>query len=108
MAARRHQDRAHELQQRAADEPRHVAGERLMPPDPPSPGGTIKVTPADLATSAKYFYSAQQNLSNAWQTLLTSLDANAGFAGDDDPAKSFDAKYEPAVQAAWKALRSAT
>jgi hypothetical protein len=79
-----------------------------MPPDPPSPGGTIKVTPADLATSAKYFYSAQQNLSNAWQTLLTSLDASAGFAGDDDPAKSFDAKYEPAVQAAWKALRSAT
>jgi hypothetical protein len=79
-----------------------------MLPDPPGTGGTIQVTPSDLATSAKYFYVGQQNLANAWQTLLTSLDANAGFAGDDDPAKSFDAKYEPAVQAAWKALRSAT
>jgi hypothetical protein len=80
-----------------------------MPPVGPGPGGgTVRVTPADIGTAAKNFAAAQDSLSTAWDTLLSSLDSNAGFAGDDDPAKAFDAKYEPAVQAAWKALRSAT
>jgi hypothetical protein len=73
----------------------------------PGGGGTISVTPEDVAAAARTFYNAQGDLANAWQTLLSALDANAGMAGDDDPAKSFDSKYEPAVSAAWKALRSA-
>ena len=76
----------------------------MLPPG----GGTILVTPADVAAAARTFYTAQADLSNAWDALLGSLDANAGFAGDDDPANAFNAKYAPAVQAAWKALRSAT
>ena len=79
-----------------------------MPPEPPGGGGTIRVTPPDLATAAKYVCSAQEDVSRAWDSLLTGLDSSAGFAGDDDPARAFNAKYAPAVQAAWKALRSAT
>ena len=77
-------------------------------PVPGSGGGTIRVTPADVGVAAKNFCTAQDGLSRAWDTLLARLDSNAGFAGDDDPAKTFNAKYLPAVQAAWKALRSAT
>jgi hypothetical protein len=72
----------------------------------PGGGGTVNVTPEDVAAAAHTFYTAQDDLVNAWQTLQSALDANSGMAGDDDPAKSFDSKYEPAVSAAWKALRS--
>lgn len=71
-------------------------------------GGKINVTPQDIANAAKAFYTAQSDLYNAWNTLQTTLDGNAGMAGDDDPAKSFNAKYSRGVQAAWKALRSST
>jgi hypothetical protein len=77
-----------------------------MPPDPGGDSGTIKVTPKDVAAAAHAFCNAQNNLSNAWDALQSALDGNAGMAGDDDPAKSFNAKYAPAVKAAWKALRS--
>ncbi len=76
--------------------------------DPGGGGGTISVTPKDIATAARTFYTAQNDLTNAWETLQSALDANSGMAGDDDPAKSFSSKYVPAVSAAWKALRSAT
>jgi hypothetical protein len=76
--------------------------------DPGGGGGTINVTPADIAAAARTFYNGQNDLTNAWETLQSALDANSGMAGDDAPAKSFDSKYEPAVAAAWKALRSAT
>ena len=73
----------------------------------PGGGGTINVTPKDIA-AAHTFYTAQNDLTNAWETLQSALDANSGMAGDDDPAKSFNSKYGPAVSAAWKALRAAT
>ncbi|HEY2579049.1 MAG TPA: hypothetical protein VGI74_22300 [Streptosporangiaceae bacterium] len=66
----------------------------------------IMITPADVADAAKSFYVAQNDLSERWSTLLASLDGNAGFAGNDDPAHSFNAKYVPAMQAAWSALRA--
>jgi hypothetical protein len=76
--------------------------------DPGGGGGTINVTPKDIAAAAHTFYAAQSDLASAWETLQSALDANSGMAGDDDPAKSFSSKYVPAVSAAWKALRSAT
>src|SRR5215472_4533845 len=65
-----------------------------MPPAPVpgSGGGTVRVTPADVGEAAKNLCTAQDSLSKAWDTLLSGLDNNVGFAGD----------------AAWKALRSAT
>ncbi len=75
-------------------------------PEPGGGRGKIIVTPKDIASAAKAFYTAQNDLFNAWETLQTNLDGNAGMAGDDDPAKSFNSSYAPAVRAAWKALRS--
>ncbi len=75
-------------------------------PEPGGGSGKIIVTPKDIASAAKAFYTAQNDLFNAWETLQTNLDGNAGMAGDDDPAKSFNSSYAPAVRAAWKALRS--
>jgi hypothetical protein len=75
----------------------------------PAPGGgtgTINVTPQDIAWAAKAFGGAQDDLYNAWLRLQTALDNAAGMAGDDAPAQSFNARYSPAVAAAWKALRS--
>ena len=74
--------------------------------DPGGGSGTIDVTPPDLAWTAKAFCTAQNDLSNAWDTLQMALSNAAGMAGDDAPAKSFNARYAPAVQAAWNALRS--
>jgi hypothetical protein len=68
--------------------------------------GTINVTPQDIASTAKTFGAAQNDLYNAWTTLQTALDNAGGMAGDDAPANSFNARYAPAVTAAWKALRS--
>jgi pretoxin HINT domain-containing protein len=75
-------------------------------PRPDGGRGNIKVTPQDVATGAKTFSTAQNDLSNAWSTLQSALDYNAGMAGDDQPANSFNATYAPAAKAAWKALRS--
>jgi hypothetical protein len=74
--------------------------------DPGGGGGTINVTPQDLAWTAKAFSTAQNDLSSTWDTLQSALDGAAGMAGDDSPAQSFNSKYAPAVQAAWSALRS--
>jgi len=68
--------------------------------------GTINVTPQDIASTAKVFGAAQNDLYNVWTTLQTALDNAGGMAGDDAPANSFNARYAPAVTAAWKALRS--
>src|SRR6185312_9230625 len=107
LAARRARYRAPELPERPRDEPRHVAGAALMVRiDPGGGGGTINVTPQDLAWTAKAFSTAQNDLSNTWDTLQSALDGAAGMAGDDSPAQSFNSKYGPAVQAAWSALRS--
>ncbi len=75
----------------------------------PAPGGdtgTIDVTPQDIASVATAFATAQNDLLDTWTTLQTALDNAAGMAGDDAPANSFNARYAPAVAAAWKALRS--
>src|SRR5690349_21392901 len=104
-AAGCHRYRPPELPGCAHGEPPHVEGELMTRVDPGG-GGTVNVTPEDVAAAAHTFYTAQDDLTNAWQALQSALDANSGMAGDDDPAKSFDSKYEPAVSAAWKALRS--
>jgi hypothetical protein len=79
-----------------------------MPPIPdPGGGGTINVSPPEVASAARAFYSAQNDLYNAWSSLQGSLDGDAGMAGDDGPANTFNAKYAPAAAAAWNALRSA-
>jgi hypothetical protein len=79
-----------------------------MPPVDPGGGtGTIKVTPQDVAAAAATFYNAQTGLSSAWYTLQSALDANAGMAGDDQPATTFNAKYAPAVAQVWQGLRAA-
>jgi hypothetical protein len=77
-----------------------------MTRDPGGGSGTINVTPQDIASAAKAFGAAQNDLYNAWTTLQTALDNAGGMAGDDGPANSFNARYAPAVTAAWKALRS--
>ncbi len=69
-------------------------------------GGTISVTPADVAVAARQFATAQDNLWKAWLSLQSALDSNSGMAGDDRPAGSFTSGYNPAVNAAWKALRT--
>jgi hypothetical protein len=79
-----------------------------MTRDPGGGTGTINVTPQDIASTAKAFGAAQNDLYNAWTTLQTALDNAGGMAGDDGPANSFNARYAPAVTAAWKALRSST
>ncbi len=77
-------------------------------PAPGGGGGTINVTPPDVQAAATAFYTAQSDLDNAWTRLQTVLDANAGMAGDDAPATSFNARYAPAAKAAWNALRTST
>lgn len=74
----------------------------------PAPGGagTINVTPQEVAAAARSFGNAQNDLFNAWVNLQTGLAGAAGMAGDDEPANTFNARYAPAVSAAWKALRS--
>jgi hypothetical protein len=79
----------------------------MVRPEPDGGGGTIKVTPEDVALAAKTFYQAQSDLSNAWETLQSALDANGGMAGDDQPANEFNAKYAPAVTEVWRGLRAA-
>lgn len=80
----------------------------MTPRRPVEPDGTgkIDVTPQDIGTAARTFRVAQDDLSNAWTRLQTHLDLNSGMAGDDNPAKSFNTKYDAGVRAAWKALRS--
>src|SRR5438067_13942039 len=93
VAARGHPHRGPQLRQRTRRQPEHV-GWPLMAPEPiPDGGGSIKVTPADVAAAAKSFAQAQTDLSNAWYTLQSALDANAGMAGDDEPAHKFDDRY---------------
>jgi hypothetical protein len=75
-------------------------------PAPGGGGGTINVTPPDVQAAAKAFYNAQSDLDNAWTKLQTALAANAGMAGNDAPAASFNARYAPAAKAAWNALRT--
>src|SRR5262249_14971086 len=102
-----HRDSATQLSQFPCDQPAYVEGKQLTPPVPSSGGdGKINVTPQDIVRAAKAFYTAQNDLYNAWSTLQTALNSNTGMAGDDDPAKSFNTKYAPGVQAAWKALRT--
>jgi hypothetical protein len=72
----------------------------------PGGGGSINVSPPDVAAAARAFYTAQNDLYNAWAAVQGALDGNAGMAGDDAPANSFNARYAPAVAAAWQALRS--
>jgi hypothetical protein len=77
----------------------------------PAPGGdtaTINVTPQDIASVATAFATAQNDLSDTWTRLQTALGNAAGMAGDDTPANSFNARYAPAVAAAWRALQSST
>ncbi len=76
-----------------------------MSPPPPDPGsGTIDITPDDVAAAAKTFATAQNDLYNAWSTLQTSLDQNAGMAGNDSVARKFNDQYDKGVKAAWKVL----
>lgn len=80
----------------------------MVRPEPDGGGtGTIKVTPQDVAAAAGTFANAQTDLSNAWETLQSALDSNAGMAGDDQPANEFNAKYGPAVAEVWRGLRAA-
>jgi hypothetical protein len=79
----------------------------MVRPGPDGGTGTIKVTPQDVAAAAGTFGNAQTDLSNAWETLQSALDANAGMAGDDQPANEFNAKYGPAVTEVWRGLRAA-
>jgi hypothetical protein len=80
----------------------------MVRPEPDGGGtGTIKVTPQDVAAAAGTFANAQTDLSNAWETLQSALDSNAGMAGDDQPANEFNAKYGPAVAAVWRGFRAA-
>jgi hypothetical protein len=73
---------------------------------PDGDGGYIDVTPRDVAWAAKVFSTAQNDLHDAWATLRAVLDMWAGMAGNDAPADTFNARYAPAVTAAWKALRT--
>jgi hypothetical protein len=75
-------------------------------PAPGGGGGTINVMPQDVQAAAKAFYNAQNDLDNAWTKLQSALAANAGMAGNDTPATSFNARYAPAAKAAWDALRT--
>jgi hypothetical protein len=75
-------------------------------PDPGGYSGAIDVTPQDIASAAKAFGAAQNDLRSAWARLRTALDSAAGMAGDDAPADSFNARYAPGAAAAWKALRT--
>ncbi|HEX5493600.1 MAG TPA: hypothetical protein VFX70_03370 [Mycobacteriales bacterium] len=75
-------------------------------PDPAGGGGRINVTPRDIASVAKRFATAQNELYQTWARLQATLQANTGMAGDDQAARRFNARYAPAVRTAWAALRS--
>jgi hypothetical protein len=76
-----------------------------MSPPPRDPdSGKIDVTPEDVAAGAKTFGKAQDDLYNAWYALQTALDQNSGMAGNDDVARTFDARYAKGVAAAWNVL----
>ncbi|WP_345434490.1 hypothetical protein [Actinoallomurus vinaceus] len=67
----------------------------------------VDVSPAMVDGAAKNFAVGQHDLIDTWMRLLGGLDGNHGMAGNDKAANIFNAKYAPAVQAAWKAFRQA-
>ncbi|WP_460355875.1 WXG100-like domain-containing protein [Actinoallomurus acanthiterrae] len=67
----------------------------------------VDVSPAMVDGAAKNFAVGQHDLVDTWMRLLGGLDGNHGMAGNDKAANVFNAKYAPAVQAAWKAFRQA-
>jgi len=68
---------------------------------------SIDITPQDLGDAARDFRVRQTDMENAWVALRDALDAQAGMAGDDDPAHTFAAKYQSALDALWKAFGAA-
>lgn len=79
----------------------------MGPPAPPGGSGTIDVTPQNVADAAKDFAKAQNDLSEVWSRVSDALNANGGMAGNDEVARRFNEKYDPGVQAAWKAFEKA-
>jgi hypothetical protein len=68
-------------------------------------GGSVDVTPDEVNSAAGTFAKQQDQLSDVWSNLASSL--TAGMAGNDGGAQKFAAKYDPATKAVWQAFGSA-
>ncbi|MER6810203.1 hypothetical protein ABT299_13075 [Spirillospora sp. NPDC000708] len=67
----------------------------------------VDVTPEQVIAAAQGFARAQNDLETVWTRLQGALDAEAGMAGNDQPAQAFATKYDPGVEAAWRVFGKA-
>ncbi len=67
----------------------------------------FSVTPAEIAQAALEFARGQHQLNSSWSALGTALEGQAGMAGDDGYARTFDSRYQRGAEAAWAAFAKA-
>ncbi|HUK68612.1 MAG TPA: hypothetical protein VLW50_07660 [Streptosporangiaceae bacterium] len=68
----------------------------------------FSITPADIGHAAGEFARGTHELTSTWSALGAALEAQAGMAGDDGYARSFDSRYQRGADTAWAAFAKAT
>ena len=68
----------------------------------------FSIAPADIGHAALEFARGEHELTSTWSALGSALEAQAGMAGDDGYARTFDARYQRGAETAWAAYAKAT